>query len=354
MERLFLGEEGEEAFFGPFYPFVKDSDITDVDYDGRRLWLTDISGNRRSGDLRILPTFVDQFSKRVANLVSKSFNKQEPVLEAETDNLRITVVHESVSILGRCVCIRKSNPSLRLTEESIIGDGYCDRQTLDMLINFVKDRKNIVICGEPGAGKTECAKFLSRYIPDNERVITIEDTPEWHYGSLFEGRDCVELRLGEKLGYTEAIKTCLRLNPKWMMLSEARSSEVVYLIEGFSTGIRGFTTIHADDVRKIPDRMINMAKGVRDTDRMENDIYSFINVGVLIKRDLDGRRFISQICTFDRVDGQNNVTMLLDLSNADHSGTGESCDSSVPDMDRIKTVEFGMGGTYAGTKSFVR
>lgn len=353
MEKIFLNEKEGEATFGPFFPFVNDPNITDVDFDGRRLWVTDTTGNRIQKDVKIDVGFVEQFSKRVANLVSKSFNKQEPILEAETDNLRITVVHEAVSILGRCVCIRKSNPSLRMSEESIIKGNYCDKKTLDMLISFVKERKNIVICGEPGAGKTECAKFLSGYIPDNERVITIEDTPEWHYGSIFPNRDSVELRLSEKLGYTEAIKTCLRLNPKWMMLSEARSSEVVYLIEGFSTGVRGFTTIHADDVRKIPDRMINMAGGLRDAIRMENDIYSFVNVGVLVKRGEDGKRFISQVCRFSRENGANSVEMLLDRNEIVETEAEKNI-SSMNEMDRIQTVDFETGGTYAGTKSFVR
>ena len=104
------------------------------------------------------------------------------------------------------------------------------------------------------------------------------------------------------------------------MLSETCSSEVVYLIEGFSTGVRGITTLHTDDVRKIPDRMLNMAGNRRDARRFENDIYSFLDVGVLLScrevREPDGtvaiRRYIDQICFFSREDGINYLDLVAD------------------------------------------
>lgn len=112
-------------------------------------------------------------------------------------------------------------------------------------------------------------KIFSQFIPAGERVITIEDNPEWHYSQINPGKDCVELRINPDFDYTKAIKTCLRQNPSWIMLSEARSTEVKSLLECWSTGIRGFTTLHTDDVRKIPDRILNMMESRMDADRME-------------------------------------------------------------------------------------
>jgi pilus assembly protein CpaF len=170
---------------------------------------------------------------------------------------------------------------------------------------------NFVFCGEPGVGKTEGIKFFSQYISESERVITIEDTPELHYREINPDKDCVELMVSEGFGYTKAIKTSLRQNPKWLMLSEARSVEVKYLLESLSTGIRGFTTIHTDDVRKIPDRILNMLESRMDADRMENDIYMFIDVGILIRKKQmeDGKvhRYIDQVCFFYREDGKNKT-----------------------------------------------
>ena len=316
-----------EKYFGPLYPFVMNDEITDIDLNDHKcfeeesfLWLTN-SQNMRYKEKIVLPeSFIEQFTKRVANTVSRSFHKQSPVLEAETDTLRITIVHESVSVSGRTISIRKSLPYVRLTEENMVENGYCSKEVLALLKNCVKARLNIVFCGEPAAGKTECAKFFSTFIPDNERVITIEDTLEWHYHEVNPKKDCVELKVNSTMDYTKAIKTCLRLNPKWIMVSETRSKEVVYLLECFSTGVRGMTTLHSDDVRNVPDRMLNMAGGERDVTNMENDIYNFINVGVLLnrveERDLEGkhrvRRFIDQICFYDRVNGENRIFMLVE------------------------------------------
>ena len=317
-ETLAINES--EEYFGPLYRFVKDDDITDVDFNGTDLWLTNSKNERYHSDEILPPEFVEQFTKRVANAVSKPFHKQRPILEAETERLRITIVHESVAISGRSICIRKSLPYVRMTEEGMIDSKYCTIEVLNLLKSCIISKQNIVFCGEPGAGKTECAKFFSQYIPANERVITIEDNPEWHYKDINPEKDCVELKVGKQMDYTAAIKTCLRLNPKWMMLSESRSTEILKLLEGFSTGVKGITTLHANDVRSVPDRMVNMGGQARNESRMENDIYSFIDLAVLIRRkeifEDDGtshvRRFIDQLCYFERQDGQNLCHMIVE------------------------------------------
>lgn len=311
MEKIVSLQVDDQEFFGPLYELVGDEDITDVDFNGRDLWITDVSGERRKANVYIDQSFIEQFSKRVANLVSLPFNKQEPILEAQTEKLRITIIHESAAVSGRAFCIRKSLPKIRLSRESMVDSGYASDETISFLENCVKHHKNIVFCGEPGVGKTECAKFFAGYIPEYERVITIEETPEWHYRNIHNAKDCVELKVSEQMDYTKAIKTCLRMNPKWMMLSEARSTEVVYLLEGFSTGVKGFTTLHTDDVSNIPDRMVNMAGGAREEKRFINDIYTFVDVGVLIKRK-EGQRYIDQVCLFSREDGVNSIHKIVE------------------------------------------
>lgn len=110
------------------------------------------------------------------------------------------------------------------------------------------------------------------------------------------------LRINPDFDYTKAIKTCLRQNPSWIMLSEARSTEVKSLLECWSTGIRGFTTLHTDDVRKIPDRILNMMESRMDADRMENDVYSYVDVGILLRKKMSAEgklyRYIDQVCFF--------------------------------------------------------
>ncbi|MEG1595462.1 MAG: ATPase, T2SS/T4P/T4SS family [Lachnospiraceae bacterium] len=308
----------KEINFGPFTPYVIKDEVTDIDYNGEDLWITDLNKERyRVEEHGITNEFVEQFSHRIANEVNKPFNKMNNLLEAETEALRISIVHESVAISGRSICIRKSLPKVRMTERSILEEQYCQKEVLNLLIHCVEAKMNFIFCGEPGVGKTECAKFFSQYIEANQRVITIEDNPELRYREINPGKDCVELRIDEKdFGYSKAIKTSLRQNPMWIMLSEARSTEVKYLLENWSTGVNGFTTIHTDDVRKIPDRIQNMMESARDGDRLENDIYEFVHVGILIRRKKGKAggviRYIDQVCFFSREGEKNRITMIVE------------------------------------------
>ncbi len=304
------------AHFGPLWEFIKDDEITDIDYNGRDLWITTADNERKKiQNHGITQEQIEKFSHYVANNVNRPFNKEHNLLEADTDVLRISIVHETAAISGRSVCIRKTLPLVRMTEESMIENHYCTKEILQLLICCVRARMNFVFCGEPGSGKTEAVKFFSQFIPDNQRVITIEDTPELHYREINPQKDCVEFIVSEGFDYTKAIKTSLRQNPKWLMLSEARSVEVKYLLEGMSTGVRGFTTLHSDDVRKIPDRILNMLQSRVDADRMENNVFMYLDVGVLIHKKMDdvGKvyRCIEQVCFFLRENGKNSIVPVV-------------------------------------------
>lgn len=306
----------EPKYFGPFWKYIENDDITDVDFNGVDLWITDTKNRRiKIENAGVTPAFINAFSQRVANQVSKPFNKMNNLLEAETDTLRISILHESAAVSGRSLCLRKSLPTVRITAKSIIRDAYMPRPILNLLTNCIRAKMNFVIGGEPGAGKTEAAKFFTQFIPEEQRVITIEDSPEWHFAEINPGHDCVEMRVNDDFSYAKAIKTCLRQNPKWIMLSEARSVEAKFLIEAWSTGVNGVTTIHTDDIRKIPSRLLNMMANRDDADRLENDIYDFVNVAFLVRRKqmLDGtsHRYIDQMGFLYRDENKENKVMML-------------------------------------------
>lgn len=305
-----------EEEFGPFYSYIEDKNVTDIDYNGQTLWIADLRKGRYCADVSISEAFVERFTHRIANRVNKPFNRANNVLEAETNELRISIVHESAAVSGRSICIRKSLPKVRHSVESMLDSQYCTLEILSLLINCVKAKMNFAFCGEPGVGKTECAKFFSRFIPPNQRAITIEDNLEMHFHEINPENDCVELQVSKELSYTEAIKLCLRQNPKWIILSEARSTEVQYLLEQWSTGVYGFTTLHLNDLRNLPDRIMNMIGRSRDAERLENYVYEFISVGVLIRQYENDQgmleRYIDQMCFYDRCSGKNSIYLLVE------------------------------------------
>ena len=116
-------------------------------------------------------------------MVSQQFNKQNPELEAETSELRVTVLHESIARSGRSISIRKTPPVIRLTAEKALQEQYCSRDILAVLVNCVLTKMNLIFCGMPGIGKTECVKFFSQYVSGNERVITMDHA----LGGAFQG-----------------------------------------------------------------------------------------------------------------------------------------------------------------------
>ena len=312
--------ELDQECFGPLWQYVEDDSITDIDYNGECLWFTNIHNERfqvpRERAPWLTPAFVERFSQHIANLISVQFNRLRPELEAETPNLRVTIIHENAARSGRCISIRKTPPVVRMKAENLLEEGYLEPKILALLINCVRAGLNMTYCGMPGAGKTECLKFFTSYIPGEDRVITIEDTMEIRYSATNPGKDCIELRVDDKVfDYTAAIKASLRMNPRWIMLSEARSREVKYLMEALSTGVRGMTTIHTDHVKNIPDRILNMMENRLDADRLENDIYRAIDVGLLIRRqktsDGKSRRILDQLCFFLREDGENHIHMVV-------------------------------------------
>lgn len=308
-----------EENFGALLPYIRDIEVTDINWNGKDLWIDDVSRGRYCAGIKLENDFVDAFCVRVANVVSKTFNKYYPRLEAETDDLRITIIHKSVSHTGTTISIRKTPIVKRITfAKSIKEDYYAPEEVANLLSNSVKAKFNIVIGGLPGVGKTELVKYLTNYIFPRDRVITIEDTMEIHYSKINPNKDCVELKVDDTIfTYTDAIKSCLRLLPQWILLSEARSKEVQYLLESISTGAKCITTIHTDDMRKVPKRVVNMMGDMDNSSLAEQMAYSYFDVGILVDKVQDASagkisRFIAQIVMYYEEGGENKCAVLYD------------------------------------------
>lgn len=304
----------QEADFGVLLKYIKQSSVTDINWNGTALWIDDLYKGRYKSGIVLSDEFIQRFSAKLSNVVSRQFNKYSPILEAETAELRISVIHQEVANTGTVLSIRKIPREIRMVRETMIDDGYCSNQIEQFLAACVKAKMNIIICGLPGVGKTELLKYLGGYIDDRERVITLEDNLELHFPAVYPEKDCVEFKVNEIFSYQAAIKASLRLLPTWLLVSEIRSVEVKYLLEAISTGTHCMSTIHAECVEMIPNRLKNMAG---DSNRdWEEEAFRHIDVGVYIRKEIKEQgeiaRYVAQICFFERKEEENIITMIVD------------------------------------------
>lgn len=292
-----------EDLWGKLAPLVDDDDITDINCNSHAIWLDNVkTGRYEAKDISLNSEELENLAYRIANINNDQFNTVNPILEAELPALRLQFVHSSIATSGTSLSLRKTPMTSRIKAENLEKDGYCTNICLDFLQKSVKTQLNMVVCGMTGAGKTEFAKFLSGYINPWERIITIEDTLELHLNAIYPDKDIVEMKVNEIVDYNGAIKSCMRMKPTWILLSEARGYEVKELIKSISTGAKIITTLHTDDARSIPKRILNMFEDNElSNDKIENMIFDYIDLGVHIQCDFnegETHRYIDQLVIF--------------------------------------------------------
>lgn len=302
---------GEVMIDDRFKRLIENEDITDINWNGADLWVDSKEKGRLKSGFKLSDTYINRMSAKLADMMRVQFNEYTPLLEAETDELRISILHDSVTDTGASVSIRKTPSKRQLSKEKMYSTNYCPEKLDTFMEAAVKAGCNIVVCGLPGVGKTEYVKQLTDYINPHDRAITIEDNLEIRYREINPGKDCVSLKVSldkDKFTYADAIKAALRQFPKWIILSEARGKEVENLLESLSTGCNCLTTIHTDDVRKVPDRIKNMSPNVNT-----NDIYSFIDIAVQIIRDKEQNKWcIEQVAFISRWNEENKLTVFYE------------------------------------------
>ena len=272
--------------FGPLKPLLDNDDITDISYcNGGQIWIRSLT----QGSIRVeIPGCTQEFMEKLAfqcsNVMGTTFNNAKPFLDAESSELRLNFVHQSIATNGIACVLRKTPAKIRLKKEKLIEDDYFTNDIHDILIKCVEGHCNIIVCGETGSGKTEFVKYLASHTKENEKIITIEDTLELHLDKIFPQRDIVAMKTNNVASYTDVLVTCMRQNPKWILLSEVRSAEAVSAVRNsISSGHNILSTIHADKASAIPYRLYSLMETDLDVDQFLNTIYRYIQLGVHIK-----------------------------------------------------------------------
>jgi len=286
--------------FGPIVDYLKNDDITDISYsNGGQVWLKTLSqGIFRTENPNVNNAFMEKLAFQCANVMGTTFNMAHPFLDVETAELRLNFVHDSIAKNGIACVVRKTPAKIRLEKDKLLEQKYVDLDIHDFLIKCVLGHCNIIVCGETGSGKTEFVKYLAAHTKENEKLITIEDTLELHLDRIFPHRDIVAMKTNNIASYSEVLVTCMRQNPKWILLSEVRSAEAVLAVRNsISSGHYILSTIHADKASSIPNRMYSLLETNQDIEQFLKTIHRYVQIGVYIRgyQDKVTKRFTREI-----------------------------------------------------------
>ena len=272
--------------FGPFKPLLENDDITDISYcNGGQIWVRSL----QQGSMHVqiegaTMDFVERLAFQCSNVMGTTFNNAKPFLDAESAELRLNFVHSSIATNGIALVIRKTPAKIRLKKEKLIEEDYFTNDIHDFLMKCVLGHCNIMVAGETGSGKTEFVKYLASHTDPKEKIITIEDTLELHLDKIYPQRDIVAMKTNNVASYSDVLVTCMRQNPKWILLSEVRSAEAVSAVRNsISSGHNILSTIHADKAASIPYRLYSLMETDLEVGQFLNTIYRYIQIGVHIK-----------------------------------------------------------------------
>lgn len=313
--------------FGPIKEFLDDDNVTDISYtNGGQIWLKTLDkGVYQVERPDINNVLLEKLAFQCSNVMGKTFNMAHPLLDAESAELRLNFVHDSIATNGIACTIRKTPAKIRLNKDKLLSEQYVTEEILNFLLTCVEGHCNIIVSGETGSGKTELVKYLASHIKENEKIITIEDTLELHLDKIFPHRDIIAMKTNNIAGYSDVLVACMRQNPRWILLSEVRSAEAVSSVRNsISSGHNILSTIHSDRALNVPMRLYALMETNQDIDQFLKSIHRYVQLAVHVKGYMSkelGRfqREIVEVCEFyvdENNDAKANVIYKKSLEGA--------------------------------------
>jgi pilus assembly protein CpaF len=315
-ERL-VGEVRHELFgLGPLEPLLNDPTISDILVNTHSRIYIERRGKLESTNVAFKDDeHLMRVIERIVSSVGRRIDESSPMVDARlADGSRVNAIIPPLSIDGPVLSIRRFG-SEPLRMNALIENRALTREIADMLEMCVRARLNMLISGGTGAGKTTLLNALSAYIPEDERIVTIEDSAELqlqqpHVVRLetrppnIEGRGEVTQR--------DLVRNALRMRPDRIVIGEVRGGESIDMLQAMNTGHDGsLTTVHANTPRDALARLETMIQmtGMRLSDRaMRQQIASAINMVVQVARLSDGSRRITSISEITGMEG-DTITM---------------------------------------------
>ena len=318
--------EDEVMGLGPLEPLLADKKVADILVNGAsqvyverrgRMELTDIKFNDDAHLLHIIDRIVSSVGRRI--------DESSPMVDARLkDGSRVNAIIPPLAIDGPMMSIRRFAVD-RLKMEELIAYGSISPAASSVMKAVVAGRLNVLISGGTGAGKTTLLNVLSGFIPENERIVTIEDSAELqlqqpHVVRLETRPPNIEGK-GE-VNQRDLVRNSLRMRPDRIVVGEVRGPEALDMLQAMNTGHDGsLTTVHANTPRDALSRIESMVSmtGINfPTKVLREQISSAIDVVVQIARHEDGRRRVVSIQEVNGMEG--DVITMSELFRFDRKG----------------------------------
>lgn len=332
-EQRLMGQEILHDMFGvgPIEPLLSDDSVSDIMVNG-----PDQVYVERYGKLELTPlkfrdnAHVINVAQRIASTIGRRVDETSPLVDARLpDGSRVNVVIPPIAIDGAAISIRKFSRK-DLTLPKLAARGSMSAQMARLLEIAAACRMNMIVCGGTGSGKTTMLNALSRYISEDERIVTIEDAAELQLQQPHVVR--LETRTANLEGtgvinQGDLVRNALRMRPDRIILGETRGAEALDVLQAMNTGHDGsMTTLHANSPRDALTRlesMVMMANGNLPIYTIRHQIASAVHILVQVERMRDGTRKITSIVELAGMEGDVIVTQDLFKFNYDASSYEE-------------------------------
>lgn len=316
----------EAIGLGPIEPLLADDTVTEIMINGEDHVYVERGGKIEKTSLRFSSTSsVMSAIERIVTPLGRRVDEASPMVDARlSDGSRVNAIIPPLSLAGPVLTIRKFAKD-RFTIDRLVELGTLSKEMASFLEICVRSRRNIVVSGGTGSGKTTTLNVLSDFIPDTERIITIEDAAELqlsqqHVVSLesrppnVEGKGLVSVR--------DLVRNALRMRPDRIVIGECRGGEALDMLQAMNTGHDGsLTTGHANSARDFLSRlevMVLMSGMDLPVRAIREQIVSAIDVILQQTRFSDGTRRITGIAEVDGMEG--DVILLQPIFEYRQSG----------------------------------
>jgi pilus assembly protein CpaF len=293
-------------------PLLADPTVSDILVNGSQQVYVERHGKLEQTEVRFnddahLMNIID----RIVSAVGRRVDESSPMVDARLkDGSRVNVIIPPLALDGPMMSIRRFAVEL-FKMDDLIRLGTINEQMAMVLQAIVHGRLNVVISGGTGAGKTTLLNIVSGFVPDNERVVTIEDSAELqlqqpHVVRLetrppnIEGKGQVAQR--------DLVRNALRMRPERIIVGEVRGAEALDMLQAMNTGHDGsLTTVHANSARDALSRietMVSMSGITFPMRALRAQMASAINVVIQVRRDEDGKRRLVSLQEINGMEGE--------------------------------------------------